>query len=137
MLLFAFLHLEIPSNSASSCRTPMIWSEVIGFYDFKSCFIRVNHFRRRSLQGGPGPLQKSLKNDSTIKGKQPVFEQFPIIQIGCQSCSAMTGGEAPFNSNSYKLLEISDEENLKRENLPPVLDIWKYRYDVNRGNKHL
>jgi len=34
----------------------------------------------------------------------------------------MGGEEEPFNSNSYKLLDISDE-NLKRENLPPVLDI--------------
>ena len=73
--------------------------------------------------------------------KRPVFEQLPIIQIGCQSCSAMTGDgwwRALFNSNSYKLLDISDE-NLKRENLLAVLDIWKYRVMTSetRGNKHL
>lgn len=43
-----------------------------------------------------------------------------------QPWRVMGGEEELFNSNSYKLLDISDE-NLKRENLPPVLDIWKYR----------
>ena len=65
----------------------------------------------------PGPLQKSMKND-----RSTVFEQFPIIQMGNQSFSAMRGGEEPYNSNSYKLLDISDEQ--KFEARKPAPRFW-------------
>ena len=72
------------------------------------------------------------KNPSNIHGKNStVFEQFPIIQIGSQSFSAMRGGEEPYNSNSYKLLDMFDEQ--KFEARKPAPSFWTseiHLYDV-------